>query len=88
MEWPLVVPYGYVGRERGAVYFRSPDETLYALNGVAMNRPHYQDITPLQRINERHWAMLEDNGIDPLTQQVPHMGVGDLIRIGLDQEEK
>lgn len=28
--------------------------------------------------------MLEECGVDPLTQQIPHMPLGDLIDIGLN----
>lgn len=68
-DWPLTVSSGTLRCEgAGAVLFRSPDGTDYAVNGTALTAG-YGDIDPI-------WAA------DP-TALAPKMNIGPLIDLGL-----
>ncbi len=50
-EWPLKVPYGVVTCEDGAVIFRAPDGTRYAVNGTAQTRTTLPDFDSIWKAN-------------------------------------
>lgn len=49
-KWPLAIDEGTVHADDGAIYFRDPDGTTYALNGPAQQ--DHEDIEPIHLEDE------------------------------------
>lgn len=79
LRWPLTIDHGHVIADRGSIYFRAPDGTTYALNGLA--RQHHQPVDLIHLEDPAIRQALIDAGADPAQAVVPRVSVGPLIAL-------
>lgn len=80
LTWPLTVDDGTLGCTSRAVWFRSSEGVLYAVNGIAMGQPRFRDIDPIWSLDQKLIGDAKAAGAKPSKIRVD---IGSLVKEGL-----